>query len=612
VTPRVRALLLPGTTLVFILAGLAAYASPLAFLPRRVWLAGLVLTGLPVLVRTTIGVFQGKLAADLVAALAIVTALILDQPLPGLIVVMMQTGGEAMERFAERRATEAVRALEAAAPRMAHRLRPGGTEDIPVERILVGDRLLVRPGEMVPCDGIVTEGHSHLDASRLTGEPVPVAVQPGTRLMSGSLNGEGPFTLESTAAASESQYARIVALVREAQASKSPLQRVADQYAVWFTPVTLAVCAVAWFASGDPNRILAVLVVATPCPLILATPVAVIGGISRAAARSVIFRHGEAIEQLGQVDVALFDKTGTLTIGRPAVARILVEPPLSREEFLRLAAAVELGSGHLLARTVVDAADAAGLALPVATDIREAHGQGVSGEVEGHRVEIGALGWVSEVAPRAAHRLAALHDGHHGLRAAVAIDGAAGGVIEFADQVRPDLRPFFADLRQLGIQRTMLLTGDRPVTAQEVAAEAGISEVHANLLPADKVAIVASLVDAGHKVVMVGDGTNDAPALSRATVGVALAAHGGGISAEAADVVVLADDLHRVTEAIGISRRTLRIARQSINVGLGLSLVAMAFAALGAIPPIAGALLQEAIDVAVILNALRASLPAGR
>jgi heavy metal translocating P-type ATPase len=612
VTPRVRALLLPAATLLFILAGLAAYASPFAFLPRWIWLAGLVLTGLPVLVRTSLGALRGRLAADLVAALAIATALILDQPLPGLIVVMMQTGGEAMERFAERRATEAVRALEAAAPRIAHRLRPGGTDDIAVERIAVGDRLLVRPGEMIPCDGIVVEGHSHVDASRLTGEPVPVVAQPGTRLMSGSLNGEGPFTLESTAPASESQYARIVALVREAQASKSPLQRVADRYAVWFTPATLAVCALAWLASGDPNRILAVLVVATPCPLILATPVAVIGGISRAAARSVIFRHGEAIEQLGQADVALFDKTGTLTIGHPAVARILVEPPLTRRDFLRLTAAVEQGSGHLLARTVVEAADAEGIELPVATEIRDQHGQGVSGMVEGKRVTIGALAWVGEVAPGASRQLAALHDGHHGLRAAVAIDGEAGGVIEFADRVRPDLRPFFADLHQLGIRRTMLLTGDREATAQAVAAEAGITEVYANLLPADKVAIVASLVDDGHRVVMVGDGTNDAPALSRATVGVALAAHGGGISAEAADVVVLADDLHRVTEAIKISRRTLRIARQSINVGLGLSLVAMGFAALGAIPPIAGALLQEAIDVAVILNALRASMPAGR
>lgn len=611
-TPRVRALLLPATTLLFILAGLAAYASPFSFLPRRIWLVGLVLTGLPVLVRTTIGVMHGKLAADLVAALAIVTALILGQPLPGLIVVMMQTGGEAMERFAERRATEAVRALEAAAPRMAHRLRTGGTEDIPVERIVVGDRLLVRPGEMVPCDGTVTDGHSHVDASRLTGEPVPVVAQPGTRLMSGSLNGEGPFTLESTAAASESQYARIVALVREAQASKSPLQRVADRYAVWFTPVTLAVCVLAWYASGDPSRILAVLVVATPCPLILATPVAVIGGISRAASRSVIFRHGEAIEQLGQVDAALFDKTGTLTIGHPAVSRIRVEPPLTRDELLRLSAAVEQGSGHLLARTVVEAADAAGIQLPVATGIRDAHGQGVSGEVEGRRIMIGALAWVSEMSPRAGQQLAALHDGDHGLRAAVTIDGDAAGVIEFADRVRPDLAPFFTDLRRLGIARTMLLTGDREATARAVAAEAGISEVHANLLPADKVAIVASLVNEGHKVVMVGDGTNDAPALSRATVGVALAAHGGGISAEAADVVILADDLHRVTEAISISRRTLRIARQSINVGLGLSLVAMGFAAAGAIPPVAGALLQEAIDVAVILNALRASLPAGR
>jgi len=611
VTSRVRALLLPATTLLFILAGLAAFASPFSFLPRRIWMVGLVLTGLPVLVRTTIGVIHGKLAADLVAALAIVTALILGQPLPGLIVVMMQTGGEAMERFAERRATEAVRALEAAAPRMAHRLVAGVVEDIPVERIAVGDRLLVRPGEMVPCDGTVADGHSHVDASRLTGEAVPVVAQAGARLMSGSLNGEGPFTLESTAPASESQYARIVALVREAQASKSPLQRVADRYAVWFTPVTLAVCGLAWYASGDPTRILAVLVVATPCPLILATPVAVIGGISRAASRSVIFRHGEAIEQLGQVDVALFDKTGTLTIGRPAVGQIHVEPPFTVPELLRLTAAVEQGSGHLLARTVVEAAGAAGLELPAATGIREAPGQGVSGEVEGHRVAVGALEWVGEDAPRARKRLAAMHDGHSDLRAAVAIDGRAGGVIEFADRVRPDLGPFFDDLRRLGLRRTMLLTGDRLASAQAVAAEAGISEVHANLLPGDKVSIVASLVNQGHKVVMVGDGTNDAPALSRATVGVALAAHGGGISAEAADVVVLVDDLRRVTEAIDISRRTLRIARQSINVGLGLSLVAMGVAAAGGIPPIAGALLQEAIDVAVILNALRASLPAG-
>jgi heavy metal translocating P-type ATPase len=609
VTPRVRALFLPATTLIFILAGLAASASPVAFLPRRIWLVGLVVTGVPVLFRTTVGVLRGKLAADLVAGLAIVTALILGQPLPGLIVVLMQTGGEAMERFAERRATEAVRALEAAAPRMAHRLVAGALEEIPVERIAVGDRLLVRPGEMVPCDGVVTEGHSHLDASRLTGEPVPVQVHPGSRLMSGSLNGEGAFTLESTAPASESQYARIVALVREAQASKSPLQRVADRYAVWFTPVTLAVCGVAWLASGDPTRILAVLVVATPCPLILATPVAVIGGISRAASRSVIFRHGEAIEQLGQVTVALFDKTGTLTIGRPAVSQVLVEPPFTDRELLRLAAAVEQGSGHLLARTVVEAADAAGIALPIATGIRDAHGQGVSGEVEGRRVNIGALAWVAEQSPRAGGRLATLHDNHDSLRAAVSVDGEAGGVIEFADLVRPDLAPFFADLGRLGIRHTMLLTGDRQATANAVATEAGISEVHANLLPEDKVTIVARLVDQGQKVLMVGDGTNDAPALSRATVGVALAAHGGGISAEAADVVVLADDLRRITEAIEISRRTLRIARQSINVGLGLSLAAMGVAAMGGIPPIGGALLQEAIDVAVILNALRASFP---
>ena len=608
-TARVRAAILPAAAALFITLGLALLRPVPSPWPARVWEAGLLITGLPVVWRTLVGMVRGRLAADVVAMLAILAALLLRQPLPGLIVVLMQTGGEALEHYAEGRASDAVRELEAAAPRIAHRYHGTTVEDLAVEAVVVGDRLLVRPGEMVPCDSVVVAGESHVDVSRLTGEPIPLHARPETRLMSGSLNGEGPLTVRATARASESQYARIVNLVRTAQASKSPLQRLADRYAVWFTPLTLAVCLGAYLLSGDSIRVLAVLVVATPCPLILATPVAVIGGLNRAARRSVVFRHGEALEQLGATTVAIFDKTGTLTIGRPEVETVLPVPPFDAGEVLRLAGAVEQVSGHLLARSVVEAALASGAPLPAAHDVVEAPGQGVWGRVEGRAVAVGARSFIRKTQPQAAEGFQALGDDADGLRAYVAVDDRPAGVIVYADRERADLRQFFTELRALGYRRMLLLTGDHRANAERVAAAAGISEIHADLLPEGKVRVVRDLVDRGEKVVMVGDGTNDAPALSTATVGVALAAHGGGITAEAADVVVLVDDLTRVSEAVAVSRRTMHIARQSIWVGLGLSTVAMGFAAWGLIPPTVGAVLQELIDVSVILNALRTSAP---
>jgi heavy metal translocating P-type ATPase len=543
--------------------------------------------------------------------LAIVTALILREPLAGLIVVLMQTGGEALERYAQGRASAAVRELEAAAPRVAHRMVDGAVDDVPAELVRVGDDLLLRPGELLACDAVVLEGRSHVDASRITGEPVPVSAHPGIRLLSGSLNLEGPLTVRATAPASESQYARIVELVRTAQESKSPLQRLADRYAVWFTPLTLAVSAGAYLLSGDPTRVLAVLVVATPCPLILATPVAVIGGINRAARRGIIFRHGTALEQLGGVGVAVFDKTGTLTIGRPKVARVLTVAEFTEDEVLRLAGSVEHGSGHLLARTLVQATVERGIVLPLGKHITEASGQGVSGEVEGHSVRVGGWSFVVNRHPAAEPALRGLLAQTPGaeLRAYVAVDGQGAGLIEYADRLRPELAGFIPELRRLGVSRTVLLSGDDQANATAVGKAVGIDEAHGDLLPEAKVAYVQKLMKEGERVLMVGDGTNDAPALSTATVGIALAAGGGGISAEAADAVILADDPTRVSQAIEISRRTLRIARQSIWVGLGLSAVAMTVASFGYIPPVAGALLQELIDVAVILNALRAAFP---
>jgi heavy metal translocating P-type ATPase len=572
----------------------------------------LVVLGAPVVFHTLRGMLRGQFAADVVAMLAIVTAIILREPIAGLVIVLMQTGGQLLERYAEGRASDAVRELEAAVPRVAHRLRGkdalfGDTEDVAVEHVEVDDRLLVRPGEMIPCDGIVVEGSSSLDTSRITGEPLPERVTAGAEVRSGVVNLQSPIVLRVTAPASASLYAQIVELVRTAQSEKSPIQRLADRWAVWFTPITLAACAVAWWLSGDPTRVLAVLVVATPCPLLLATPVAVIGGINRAARRQIIVRNGTALEQLARVDVAVFDKTGTLTIGRPEVAGVTALAGTTEDEVLRLAAAVEIGSGHLLARSTVDAARARGLDLASATDIVERPGQGATGRVDGRLVSVGSLAMVSEQHPDGVGALKTLHDAATGLRAYVAADRTALGMIHYADRARTGLAPMFARLRARGLTRIVLLSGDHTESVSPIAREVGITEARGDLLPADKVEAVRALEREGHRVLMVGDGTNDAPALSAATVGVALAAHGGGISAEAAGIVLLADDITRVDEAVEIGQRTVRIARQSIIAGLALSGTAMVAAALGYIPPTAGALLQEGIDVAVIVNALRAA-----
>ena len=573
----------------------------------------LILLGAPVVVRTVRGILRGHFAADVVAMLAIVTAVVLREPFAGLVIVLMQTGGELLERYAEGRASDAVRELEAAAPRIAHKLRNGGAasdgvDDVAADLIAIGDRILIRPGEMIPCDGVVVEGSSSIDTSRVTGEPLPERVAPGAQVRSGVVNSASPLVVRATALASESLYARIVELVRTAQAEKSPIQRMADRFAVWFTPITLVACAIAWFISGDASRVLAVLVVATPCPLLLATPVAIIGGINRAARRQVIVRNGTALELLAQVDTVVFDKTGTLTHGRPSVESVEALGGATADALLQDAAAIEMGSGHLLARSVVDEAVERGLTIASATEVVEHAGRGVTGLVDGHRVTVGNRALVGELHPQAA----ALLDAHQsaegsGLRAYIAIDPGGAGVITFADRMRDDLPPFIRRLGALGLTRIVLLSGDHAENVGPVAAALGITEAHGDLLPDGKVEAVKRLEAEGRRVLMVGDGTNDAPALSAATVGVALAAHGGGISAEAAGVVLLADDITRVEDAVRIGQRAVRIARQSIVAGLVLSGTAMVVAALGFIPPTAGALIQEAIDVAVILNALRAA-----
>ncbi|MCU0617902.1 MAG: cadmium-translocating P-type ATPase [Gemmatimonadaceae bacterium] len=581
--------LLPVAALLVLVAGALAGLTPsLARHRETLWLAGLVLTGAPVVWHTVRGMLRGQFAADIVAAMAIVGAAALGEPLAGLVVVIMQTGGEALEAWAVDRASNAVAALEADAPRNAHRLDPSErVHDIDVAQIQLGDRLLIRAGELVPCDGVVDSGTSLVDTSRLTGEPVPVRVAPGTPLPSGALNGSGAFTLRATRVAAESQYARIVELVRHAQASRSPLQRLADRWAVWFTPFTLLVCLLAWFISHDASRVLAVLVVATPCPLILAAPVAFIGGVNRAARRGVIVRHGSALESLSRVNTAVFDKTGTLTVGRPEVAELNAYDGADADAILADAAAVEQGSGHLLARVLVAHAESRGLTIARAEDAHETPGRGVVGLVGHRRVAVGSARYVREVMPASATPLDALDVAHDGLRAWIAVEETPEqppqlARVEFADRLRPHL-------------------------AARVAASLGITRHAGDLHPEDKLARVAALQAQGRQVLMVGDGTNDAPALSLASVGVALAGHGGGVSAEAADVVLLVDDLERVVDAVAIGQDTMRIATQSIAVGLGLSVVGMGLALVGQLPPTLGAVAQEVIDVAVIVNALRAA-----
>ncbi|MEP6491734.1 MAG: heavy metal translocating P-type ATPase [bacterium] len=595
-------------TVAFFGAGLLARIAVGDAIARDLWMVGVIVMGAPLVLQTVRGAIHGRFAADVVASMSIIGAIMAGQPLVGLVIVFMQTGGEALERFAERRASAAVRTLEAAAPRIANVVRGLIIDEVPATSVLAGEVLLIRPGDLIPCDGVVIDGESELDTSSLTGEGIPVCATVGTSVMSGTLNGLGSFRMRATAPADRSQYARIVELVRTAQASKAPLQRMADRYAVWFTPITIAVCGIAVWLTHDWTRVLAILVVATPCSLILATPVAIIGGINRAAKRFVIIRHGGALERLGDVTAAVFDKTGTITIGKPRLHGVSVAPQFDRDTVLGYAAAIEEHSSHLLARVLVENVRAGGATLPASDHHIESPGQGVTGVVDGHTVRVGARAFVVPQCDDGVLGAAALERTGATLRAYVSIDGCLAGVIEYADEIRTELPHVLRALANTGIGRVVLLSGDHAPIARAVAESVGIGETYGDLLPGDKAQFIERLQAEGHVVMMVGDGTNDAPALSTADVGVALAAHGGGITAEAADVIILIDSLDRVVEAIDIGRRTIRIARQSIWVGLGLSGGAMIVAAFGGVPPLIGAGMQEVIDVAVILNALRTSI----
>ncbi len=576
---------------------------------RWVWYGTLVVGGAPVVVKTLAGVMRRRFAADIVAMLAIVTAILTDEAFAGVIIVLMQTGGEAIDDYGFRRASSSLEALIARAPRLARRKRNDTLEEVKVEEVKVGDTLVVRPGDLVPVDGTVGSSTASVDESALTGEPLPRAKGEGEQLLSGSVNVGSAFEMTASRVSGESQYAKIVALVREAQAEKPPIQRIADRYAIWFTPITGFIAIFSLFLTRSVDAFLAVLVVATPCPLILATPLAVISGVNRAAKENIIVKSGAAIEQIGKGHVVIFDKTGTLTYGMPVIQRV-VSFQGDETKMLKLAASVEQLSSHPVAVSMArEGRERFGSLLP-ASNFSESPGQGVEAVVEGRRVVVGSQMFVeksmgerfdaqAEVIVREAQRKGTLVS-------FIALDGRPAGIIVFSDQLRPGVPVLIEKLRELGVDETVMLTGDNEVNAGTIAKEAGIQKASANLLASQKVDEVRKLTEQFQTSIMVGDGINDAPALATATVGVAMGAHGTGISAEAADVVLLVDDVTKVGDGIMIGQKTLHVARQSIFFGMGGSFVLMGIASFGYIAPALGAVMQEVLDVVVILNALRA------
>jgi len=607
-----RAQILASIAVAALVVGGLLYAVGEGDAGQMVWRATVALLAaeLAVEVGRTVVVEHG-LGVDTIALVAMVGALALDQELAGVVIGLMFSGGASLEAIASRRARRELTALVQRAPKVAQ-LRVGDRlEEVRVERVLVGDVVLVRTGEVVPVDGTVLSAEAVIDASTLTGEALPETVRRGMPVLSGSANAGAPFDVRADRPASESAYAALVRLVEQAQTQRAPLVRMADRYAGFFLPVTLLVAGLAWALSGDPVRALAVVVVATPCPLILAAPIALVSGLSRAARAGVIVKGAGAIETLGEARTVLFDKTGTLTVGTPEVREIVTRDEIGASELLRLAASLDRMSAHVVGEALVAAAEDAGLELTMPEDVREEPGQGIGGSVDGHRVLVGSRAFMRAAAvPQqeiAATALATTR-GSGEAHVVVTVDGHVGGVIVMADELRPDAHAIVERLRAEGVRQVAMLSGDRRSVAQRVGRELGVDRVYAEQSPEDKLEVVRSVraEPALRPVIMVGDGVNDAPALAIADLGIAMGAAGATVSSETADAVITVDRVDRVADAVHSGRRALHIARQSVLTGMGLSLAAMAVAAAGYLPPIAGALFQEAIDLAVILNALRA------
>ncbi|RXZ47863.1 cadmium-translocating P-type ATPase [Agromyces fucosus] len=545
-------------------------------------------------------ILRGHWGLDILAVTAIVATVLVGEYVAALLVVLMLSGGAALEDYANRRAKRELDALLTRSPQHAHRMEGESIVEVLASDVRVGDVLLVRPSEIVPVDATLRSDEASFDESSITGESVPVEKHAGDLVLSGSINGQAAVEVVAAASAADSQYQQIVALVTAAADSKAPVVRLADRYAVPFTVFSLALAGVAWWASGDPTRFAEVLVLATPCPLLIAAPVAFIGGMSRSARNGVIVKGGGVLEQLAAAKTAVFDKTGTLTYGAPTLVAIRPEPGFGEDQLLAAVASAEQYSSHVLATSMIEAAKQRGLPLAEADWAREAATNGVTAELDGREVVVGKFAFVHEHAPEAERTDIAPGQ----LAVYVAVDGRFAGAILASDRLRDNAAATLARLGELGVHQTMMLTGDAKATADHIAAELGITRVRADCLPADKVAEVAAIAE--RPVIMVGDGVNDAPVLAAADVGIAMGAKGATAASESASAVILVDDISRTAKAVEIGRDTVRIALQSIWIGIAVSIGLMVIAAFGVIPATIGALLQEVVDLVTILAALRA------
>ena len=601
--PLVGATILIGLiVLVTALLGYTTVAQVLA----TIYVGGVVLWTVVDMVRD---MMAGNFGLDVLAVMAMVATLAVGEYGAAIIIVLMLTGGEALEDYASNRAKSALTALLEQAPQTAHRFssRQGdkdeAIEDVPAAQVRVGDHLLVRPGAVVPVDAKLLSTRGSFDESAITGESLPVSLRAGGEVPSGSLNGDEAVRLEALRTTENSQYQQIVALVADAEKQKAPVVRIADRFAVPFTALALIIAGTAWFISGDAVRFAEVLVLATPCPLLIAAPVAFMGGLSRSAKNGVIFKGGAVIESLSNIRSAAFDKTGTITGGRPEVVRVDAYPGFDESEVLKLAASAEQYSAHVLAVGIVAAAKGRGLGLLAAETAEETAGSGVSATFGQRRVVIGSRHFVLGTDPSYS-----IEDGVKLEPGEVAsymtINGEPAGVIVLADQMRPDAPALVAYLRDQGVETIEMLTGDGESTAREIGAQAGIADVRYSLRPEQKVALVHDLQP--RPALMVGDGVNDAPALASADVGIAMGARGATAAGEAADAVIVPDSVWKVADAHAIAKQTMRVALAAIWIGIILSVGLMLVAATGAIPAMVGALTQEIVDLAAILYALRA------
>jgi heavy metal translocating P-type ATPase len=548
---------------------------------------------------------MGTYGVDILAVTAIISSVLFEEYWAGIIIVFMLTGGAALEDYAERRAQSELTALLARAPQKAHVIRGRKELDIPVSEVVVGDKILIKPGEVVPVDAVILEGISDFDESSLTGESLPVNKTVGADLLSGSINIDGAITAKAINNSDDSQFSQIIKLVKSAQASKSPFVRMADRYAVPFTLLSFTIAFGAWALSGDSLRFLQVLVVATPCPLILGAPIAMISGMSRAAKHGIIIKNGSALEQLASAKTFGFDKTGTLTKGTPIVKDVIVFGSFKKDDVLKMAATLEQNSNHVLASAIVTRAKDQGIKLAKAKHIREITGKGLESHVAGSDVLVGRFSLIeqmkvtlpkgfkqSQIATTAAY---------------VAIGGSLAGVITFEDALRPDAKKTLARLKELGVKHFLMVTGDNKTTAGIIAKQLGIDQVISDALPGDKLRALDKV--AQKPVGFVGDGVNDAPVLTSADVGIALGARGSTAASESADVVIMLDNFEQVAVGVDIAKRTIRIAKQAIMTGIIMSTILMFIFATGKFPPIYGAAIQELVDVVVIVYALRAHGP---